>query len=679
MSPAGRARGRVRPRTPGESPCAMAKRHPRAALAGKGRRGCPGRGSIGGPPSPYGLGVMRCPHSLLPLALLGPLAACRPEPHHPPSAATGQAAPQPAGASAVVLFPDQAQERGLTYVNRSGEAAKATVLEANGAGVALLDLEADGDLDVFFSQGLPSLAQAVSGPGADIQGFRNGGDGRFTAVEAPRLSGWWTGLASGDLNADGRDDLVVGGYGGLEALLQTDDGDLAPLAEAGLFPAEGPPGARLVPGAERSIGQIPWWSTSLALADFDLDGVLDLYVGQYLELDPLAPPMGELGSGVLAIPCLWKGHQVYCGPRGMQAQPDRLLMGRGDGGFRPAKPSQLPEESPAYTLGVAPFDADNDGDTDVYVANDSVANRLWINSGSGDFVDRALTAGVALNQDGMAEAGMGVAVADVDRDGRFDLCVTNFSDEPTQLYLGAKVGFRTATYQIGLGAETKRLLSWGVHLCDFDGDGWQELFTANGHVYPQADQPGTGTRYGQAATLFKLWPKQRIERLLPGGPSSLLAAEIGARGSALGDLNGDGAPDLLLARIDAAAALGINNLGPKSKRLLVQLRGPASPGPGPRQTSRSAHGARLFALPEFPPSTPAAEQFALLGEVQTGGSFQSSSSPWVHFGLGDLERLALLEIHWPSGAVERIEGLACGQRVLIEEGRGVLSQQPFKP
>jgi enediyne biosynthesis protein E4 len=611
------------------------------------------------------------------LVFLGLLVACRPSAVPAPKSSSPANSEQPTAAA--LLFPEEAEQRGLTYVNRSGEAAKATVLEANGAGVALLDLEADGDLDVFFGQGLPSLAQAVSGPGADLEGFRNAGGGRFTRAGAPGISGWWTGFAVGDLNSDGRDDLIASGYGGLEALLQTEAGELAPLADAGLFPSDAPPGAKLVPGAARSVGQIPWWATSIAVADFNLDGVLDLYVGQYLELDPLAPPLGQLGSGALSLPCVWKGHPVFCGPRGMQAQPDRLLLGLGDGRFRPAEPGQLPEEQPAYTLGVAPFDADNDGDTDVYVANDSVANRLWINDSRANFVDHALAAGVALNQDGMAEAGMGVAVADVDRDGRFDLCVTNFSDEPTQLFLGAKVGFRTATYQIGLGAETKRLLSWGVHLSDFDGDGWQELFCANGHVYPQADLPGTGTRYGQAASLFRLWPKARVERLLPGGPGSLLAAEIGARGSAVGDLNGDGAPDLVLARIDAPAALGINNLNPKARRLLVQLRGPSAPGPGPRQTSRSAHGARLIAVPRFPPSTPAAEEFALLAEVQTGGSFQSASSAWVHFGLGKIERLAQLEVIWPSGAVERYEDVAAGRRLVIEEGRGIVAEEPFTP
>ncbi|HUR27856.1 MAG TPA: FG-GAP-like repeat-containing protein, partial [Planctomycetota bacterium] len=402
-----------------------------------------------------------------------------------------------------IVLTDEAAARGLDYVNRSGEAAKRTILEANGAGVALLDLQHDGDLDVVFSQGLASLAAVATGPGADLEVFLNDGAGRFSRGPGPGLSGWWTGLATGDVDGDGDTDLAAGGYGGLEVLLQGADGRLAPAPQGSLVPA-GVSGARLVPGAPREQGAIPWWSTSLALADFDRDGALDLYVGQYLALDPTNPPLGHVGDGALGIPCRWKGQTVFCGPHGLDPQRDRVLFGRGDGSFEDRTASALQGQVPGYALGVMVFDADSDGDDDVYVAHDSVANVLWINDGAGHFVDRAYVANVALSIDGAPEAGMGVAFGDVDRDGSFDFALTNFSGEPTELYFGARVGFDNRTHRLGLGRATLALLSWSAHLADFDADGALELFTANGHVYPQADAPGTGTSYGQAATLWRL-------------------------------------------------------------------------------------------------------------------------------------------------------------------------------
>ena len=613
---------------------------------------------------------MHRPLPLLCAAALG-LAACdrEPDPSSPPPAddSTDRAAQVPA---ARVVLPDRAAERGLDYVNASGRPSKPTILEANGAGVALLDLELDGDLDVAFGQGTASLEALLAGPGADVALYGNDGRGSFEVLPGPGLAGWWTGVVAGDLDGDGRDDLVAGGFGGLESLLQDDEGRLAPVGDAGLMPERD--SARLVPGEAREAGTAPLWTTSLALFDLDLDGVLDLYAGHYLDLDPVDPPLGELGEGVLAVPCRWKGHEVYCGPRGMTPQPDRVLRGLGDGRFVDVTAEALPGHEPGFTLGVVAFDADIDGDQDLYVANDSVANLLLIHE-QGTLRDMGLAAGVALNQDGMAEAGMGVAVGDVDRDGRVDLAVTNFSDEPTQLFFGAPVGFRTATYRLGLGAETRRLLSWGVHLEDFDGDGHLELFTANGHVYPQADEPDTGTRYGQPATLWRLGPYARATPVDPGGPESILAPELGARGSAVGDLDGNGTPDLVLARIDGPAALGVNG-ATDAKRLLVRCLGPEEPSGDAPRTPADGTGAVLLCVPAFTPGTPESQQFALLGETRRAAGYQSSSSPWVHFGLGQLERVERLEVRWPSGGVESFADLPTGRRIVIREGVGIVQE-----
>jgi hypothetical protein len=433
--------------------------------------------------------------------------------------------------------------------------------------------------------------------------------------------------------------------------------------------------ARLAVGAQRAAGKPPLWATSLAFLDADRDGKLDLYVGQYVDLDPVAPPLGSLGEGELALPCRWKGLPVFCGPAGMRAQPDRFLRGRGDGTFEDATARWLPGHVAGYTLGVLALDADGDGDGDVFAANDSTPNLLLVNDGGLDgacrFADRGYAAGVALSADGRAQAGMGVAAGDVDRDGLLDVAVTNFSDEPTELWFGAAVGFARMTHRLGLLRETRALLSWGVHLADFDGDGFLELATANGHVFPQADEPGTGTRYGQAATLWRV-RGPALERVRPASERSILHAEVGARGSAVGDLDGDGAPELVLARIDAPAALGINRMGGGNRRLLVELVGDPSLD-GARKTPADANGARVVVV-----AGEGAAEHGLLGEVRTAAGFQSASGAPLSFGLGALEGYRAIRVAWPSGRVDELPAGKAGRKLTIREGRGLVAEEPLR-
>jgi hypothetical protein len=613
---------------------------------------------------------------LAPCLALGLLCGC---------GASEPAAPPGAGTLDLV---DEAQQRGLLYRNVSGEAHKPTVLEANGPGVALLDLHGDGDLDLVFSQGVESLSALLAGPGADLEIWDNSGAARFERAPGPGLAGWWTGLASGDLDGDGRADLVAAAYGGLESLLQRPTGALVVVPNSGLMPDEQQaPGARISPGAERRRGEIPWWSTSLALFDADRDGWLDLYACQYLELDPLAPPRGQLGEGALAVRCEWKGLEVFCGPRGMRPQPDRLLRGLGDGRFEERSAAWLQDQVPSYALGVASGDFDEDGDCDLYVANDSMPNLLWENDGSGRMRERARAAGVAVNLDGVPEAGMGIALGDVDRDARMDLALTNFSDEPTQLYLfrgekraGRELRYECATYAYQLAAATRPLLSWSTHLADLDADGACELFTANGHVYPQAAAHGTGTRYAQPASLWTL-ADGRAQALAPRAPGSLLAAPRGGRGSALGDLDGDGWNEIALACIDEPAALAFTRGGARGQRLLLRCLGPRDagasaqktqrePGAGALRTPRDGLGTRVRVL--------LADGSALGAQVHTAVGYQSASSPWLSFGLGSASAYSALEVHWPSGRVEHLPGGAAERRLVIEEGRGILSSEDLR-
>ncbi len=565
-------------------------------------------------------------------------------------------------------LPDEALARGLDYVNRSGDAAKTDILAANGAGVALIDLERDGDLDVVFAQGLDSLRQVLSGPGADLEVFRNLGDGTFERAPGPGLSGWWTGLATGDVDGDGDTDLVAGGYGGLEVLLQEADGTLR--AGRSLMTRDA---ARITPGADREPGSPPLWVTSVALFDADRDGRLDLYAGQYLELDPLEPIVGEIEVGAFSMPCRWKGHEVYCGPRGLIPQPDRVFRGLGDGSFVETTSEWLADAPVGYTLAVLPSDVDADGDVDLLVANDSSENLLLVNDGSGHFTNHGYEAGIAFSADGNPEAGMGLACGDVNRDGLFDYVVTNFSDEPTSLYLGSELGFENATFRYGLSSQTRALLSWSAHLVDLDGDGWLELFTANGHVYPQADEELTGTSYGQRDTLWRLGPEPRAVPVSADDSGSILASESGTRGVAVGDVDGDGWPDLVLARIDGPCALGMDRMAGSHHGLVLHLAGPATPAAEPPRTPRDASGARAFLVVGS-----GTGEFTLVRELQTSQGYQSASSPALHFGLGAATRYEHLAVRWPSGALTELPAGSADRALWIEEGRGIVREESLK-
>lgn len=424
-----------------------------------------------------------------------------------------------------------------------------TILEVNGGGVALFDADGDGDLDLLLvSPGAYPESGAVSGGTNRL--YRNDGSMRFTDVTAGSgvdVPGFCNGVAVADVDRDGDRDLYLTRLG--ENVLLLNQGNLK-------FSA--------APQAAGAAGAPDDWSTSALFVDVDRDGDPDLYVVNYLAFDPDHPPLdGEGGRS-----CQWKGHSVMCGPQGLPPQADRFF--RNDGGqFVEATESSGFAAAPSYGLGVLDGDFNGDGFPDIYVTNDSQPNFLFSSQGQGAYLERGLLAGAALSVRGREQAGMGLAAGDVDGDGDEDLLVTNFSLESNALYVNdGGERFSDQSGPAGIAGASMALLGWGAAFLDADLDGDLDLLTANGHVYPQADLPGTDTTYAQPDLLQLNDGQGRFELTSwAGEPPSV------SRALCTGDLDDDGITDLVvLPREGTPRVYRGTGLGRPS--LQVELLGP---------------------------------------------------------------------------------------------------------
>ena len=556
------------------------------------------------------------------------------------SASAQQPYPPTAEHPAPAWFVDVAEKAGITVRNVNGSVeAKRYIIEATGSGVAILDYDRDGWPDIFLVNGT-TMQAAPGAEKATSHLFHNNHDGTFTDVTAKAglvSSGWGQGACVGDYDNDGNEDVFVTGYGTNRLFHNQGDGTFKQVAEqAGV------------------AGSGKEWGTGCAFVDYDRDGKLDIAVANYVHFDlAKVPTPGSAG-------CIWKGVPVMCGPRGLASAPNVLFHNVGNGRFEDvSKASGMEGTTGHYCFSITTLDYNDDGWPDLYVACDSTPAILYRNNKDGTFTDVGAEAGVAFNEDGREQAGMGSTAADYDGDGRIDLFKTNFSDDTSTLYHNNGGGtFDDVTYAAGLGTNTDAL-GWGAMFADVDNDGWPDLLVVNGHVYPEVDSAKLGAAYREPRLLYRNLGNGKFKDLSKSsGPG--LTEPRSSRGLAVADLFNDGRLEAVVNNLSDKPLLLVNVAKNANHWLGLHLVGKAS--------NRDSVGARV---------TVAGTQRTWVDEVRSGSSYNSSSDLRVHFGLGAESKVRELKVRWPNGSTEVFEPpVGVDRMVEIVEGTGQAARLP---
>ncbi len=511
-----------------------------------------------------------------------------------------------------------------------GKATNRYLLETTGSGVAMLDYDDDGLIDLFFVNGT-TLEGFPKGEEPRPHLYRNKGAGTFEDVTAAaglrNQWGWGQAACAGDYDNDGSVDLFITYYGHNRLFHNTGKGRFEDVTDRS--------------GVANASTR---WGTGCAFVDYDRDGRLDLFVANYIDLDLATAPTPD--SGV----CRWKGVPVACGPPGLKGGKNALYHSRGDGTFTDVSASTgVLKANGTYGLGVATLDFDNDGWTDIYVANDSNPSALYRNRHDGTFEDIGVRAGCAYSQDGKPQAGMGVGVGDFDRNGWVDIVKTNFAGDTTSLYANTGQGYcEDRTFDSGLGLNS-RWLGWGAGFADFDNDGWLDLFLTNGHVYPEVRGIRAETGYEQRKVVYRNVDGRFDDVSERLGPP--VTTPKAGRGTAFGDLDNNGTVDIAINNVNDMPDVFLASAPAERHWLVVRLIG--------TQSNRSAIGARLRFV------TGGVTQ---LREVSGGGSYLSQNDLRAHVGLGASTTVDRLEVRWPNGHEEQWPNLKADQIITLVEG-----------
>ena len=555
--------------------------------------------------------------------------------------------PPPPGAKKVVCekrpipqLEDVTAKAGIHF-RHTASPEKKYILESMSGGVLLLDYDRDGWLDIYLPNS-PSVEMALKGQKSRSALYHNNHDGTFTdvteraGVATPCFA---MGGAVGDYNNDGWPDIYVTCFGGNVLYRNNGDGTFTDVTkQAGV--ADGR------------------WSTGAAFGDYDRDGFLDLMVTNYVDfhLDDL-PQFGSTAT------CKYRGVDVQCGPRGLKGAGDSLFHNNGDGTFTDvSKAAGVSDPQGYYGLGVTFADFNDSGRPDIFVANDSTPNYLYRNNGNGTYTDIGLESGTAVNEDGSEQASMGVAIGDYNHTGRPSILLTEFTEEPNTLYVNeGKWNFEDVSYKSGVALPSLPWVKWGDAFVDLDNDGWLDLISVSGHVYPQMNDVASAGGYPQPKLLqMNQADGTFCDASAQAGPA--LMEKRASRGLAVGDLFNDGNMDIVVGDLDGPAML-LRNRGVAGRHFVsFELQGTKS--------NRMAIGAKLKVT---------AGGMVQTDEVRSGGSYLSQNDVRMHFGLGAATKVDSVEIRWPSGAIDVLKDLPADKFYAVLEGSGIVDPGKIRP